>query len=224
MPDFCRVDYYNLDIRSSTSDSSKFSYCRLSSLSNDIRIYNTLLGIDVNSMVFIFNCFLNNDETNQYALKITNKSVDKGPGQKSTIVYGVRNRRPVYNGTLSTVSTFILEELSNDRHRPIECLPIDECISFMKMILLEIILEKYKEAVSSKIQQGSFTDIILVYDQIRDSFKNKQPIIMKVIEFLEKHRSILNVEKLNNYIVECIKNRQCLIQLENQQINIDFWV
>ncbi|CAF3161062.1 unnamed protein product [Rotaria sp. Silwood2] len=91
------------------------------------------------------------------------------------------------------------------------------------MILLEIISEKYKKAISSKVQQGSLTGIIVVYDQIKDSFKTKQPIIMKVIEFLEKYRSILNDEKLNSYIDQCINHRHCLIQLENEQINIDYF-
>ncbi|CAF4504298.1 unnamed protein product, partial [Rotaria sp. Silwood2] len=128
-----------------------------------------------------------------------------------------------YNGTLSTASTYILKELSNNRNRSIEYLRIDDCISFMKMILLEIISEKYKKAISSKVQQGSLTGIIVVYDQIKDSFKTKQPIIMKVIEFLEKYRSILNDEKLNSYIDQCINHRHCLIQLENEQINIDYF-
>ncbi|CAF3908383.1 unnamed protein product, partial [Rotaria sp. Silwood1] len=57
------------------SDASKFGYCYLSLLSNAIHIHNRLLGIGANAMVS--NCLLNNDETNEYVLKISNKSVDK---------------------------------------------------------------------------------------------------------------------------------------------------
>jgi len=46
-----------------------------------------------------------------------------------------------YNGALSTASNFILHELAKNT---IQCFPTDDCISFMKMILLEIIPKKLK--------------------------------------------------------------------------------
>jgi uncharacterized protein YutD len=56
------------------------------------------------------------------------------------------------------------------------------------MILLEIIPKGYREALSSEVQQGSISEILLVYDEIRTDFQNKQLILLEVIDFLEKHR------------------------------------
>jgi hypothetical protein len=58
-----------------TANTSKFGYYRIEALPNNIRIDNKLLGIGANSMVF--NCYLINDPSNEYALKISNESVDK---------------------------------------------------------------------------------------------------------------------------------------------------
>lgn len=58
-----------------TADPSKFGFHRLESFPNDIRIENRLLGIGANSMVL--NCYLINDPLNEYALKISNKPVEK---------------------------------------------------------------------------------------------------------------------------------------------------
>ena len=58
-----------------TNSPSQFDFSRLERLPENIRIHNTLLGTGANSMAF--NCFINNDELNQYALKINNKPVDK---------------------------------------------------------------------------------------------------------------------------------------------------
>ena len=57
-----------------TVDASRLGYNNLVSLPNNILIHNKLLGIGANSMVF--NCFIKNDPSYEYALKISNKSVD----------------------------------------------------------------------------------------------------------------------------------------------------
>ena len=93
----------------------------------------------------------------------------------------------------------------------------------MKMILLEIIPKKFKEAVLSKVKQGSYSGIVGIYLQLKTSFKNKLPIIINVIDFLEEHRLYLTREKLHNYIDKCMGKRQCLIELESQQENIDYF-
>ncbi|CAF1249725.1 unnamed protein product [Didymodactylos carnosus] len=128
-----------------------------------------------------------------------------------------------YSGTLSTASNFVLNKLAKDTNTAIQCFPTDDYISLMKMILLEIISKEFNEAVLSKVKQASYTGIIGVYEQIEMSYRNRQPIIFKVIQFLEEYRNSLNGEKLNNYIDECIKKRQCLFELQNQQSDIDYF-
>lgn len=128
-----------------------------------------------------------------------------------------------YSGTLSTASAYILQELITNRNPCIECLPIDDCISLMKMILLEIIPKVFREAISSKVRQGSISGILGVYCQIRTYFKNKQPILLQVIDFLESNRRNLNEERLNYFIDQCLENRQCLFQLENEQTNLIYF-
>lgn len=72
--------------------------------------------------------------------------------------------------------------------------------------------------------QPPLSRLLGVYNQIRGIFNNKQPIILQVIEFLERHRLRLNDEmKLNNYVDECVKKRQCLLELENQQADYDYF-
>ena len=58
-----------------TADLSIFGYHRINPLPNDLRINNRLLGIGANSMVF--NCYLTNDQSNEYTLKISNQPVEK---------------------------------------------------------------------------------------------------------------------------------------------------
>ncbi|CAF4479529.1 unnamed protein product [Rotaria socialis] len=58
-----------------TADRSKFGFCRLEPLPDNIRIDNRLLGIGANAMVF--SCSLINGQSNEYALKISNDSVQK---------------------------------------------------------------------------------------------------------------------------------------------------
>ncbi|CAF1213631.1 unnamed protein product [Didymodactylos carnosus] len=58
-----------------TTNTSQFGYNRLEPLPKDIRIHDTLLGTGPNSMVF--NCLIDKHEPNQYALKISNKPVNK---------------------------------------------------------------------------------------------------------------------------------------------------
>ena len=76
-----------------------------------------------------------------------------------------------YSGTLSTASTFILENLANNENSSIKCLPIDDCISLLKMILIEIIPKCFREAILLKVRQGSLSGILGVYNQIRSYFK-----------------------------------------------------
>jgi hypothetical protein len=86
----------------------------------------------------------------------------------------------------------------------------------MKMILLEIISEKIKKAVSSDVKQASYTGILVIYEQIKRSYVSEQPVIFKVIQFLEEYRTSLNNgQKLNYYIDEYIKKRYCLFELQN---------
>ncbi|CAF1364160.1 unnamed protein product [Rotaria sordida] len=131
-----------------------------------------------------------------------------------------------YNGTLSTASKFIINELTYKRHGNIKCLPIDDCISLMKMILLEIIPEeKYKNEISLEVKNGSYAGINFMYDQINDNYAMKQPILLKVIRFLETeaHRSTLKDDILHFYIDQCVKKSYCLCQWENQQLDIDYF-
>ncbi|CAF3417823.1 unnamed protein product [Rotaria socialis] len=58
-----------------TADRSKFGFCRLEPWPDNIRIDNRLLGIGANVMVF--SCSLINGQSNEYALKISNDSVQK---------------------------------------------------------------------------------------------------------------------------------------------------
>ncbi|CAF1387754.1 unnamed protein product, partial [Didymodactylos carnosus] len=58
-----------------TTNTSQFGYNRLEPLPKDIRIHDTLLGTGANSMVF--NCLIDKHEPNQYALKISNKPVNR---------------------------------------------------------------------------------------------------------------------------------------------------
>lgn len=126
-----------------------------------------------------------------------------------------------YNGALSTASNFILHELAKNTNVTIQCFPTDDCISFMKMILLEIIPKKLKEAVLSNVKQPSYTGIIGVYEQIKRTYGNKQPILFKFIEFLQENRTSLNDDKLIFYIDQCVNKSQCLLELQNQQADID---
>ncbi len=128
-----------------------------------------------------------------------------------------------YSGTLSTASSFILEELTNNRNSSIECLPIDDCILLMKMIFLEIIPKSFREALSSEIRQGSFSGILAVHRKIKRECKDKQSILLEVIDLLEKHRRSLNDEKLNYFIDQCLENRRCLFELENQQTDVNYF-
>ncbi|CAF4523727.1 unnamed protein product [Rotaria sp. Silwood2] len=127
-----------------------------------------------------------------------------------------------YNGSLSTASKFILNELNNG-NRYIQCLPIDDCISFMKMIILEIVPQTFKNEILLEVKQGCYSGIINVFETIKNTYANKSPIILKVIKFLEENRSKLNGQILNKYIDECIKQSDCLCRLENQQSDIDFF-
>ena len=128
-----------------------------------------------------------------------------------------------YSGTLSTASTFILQILANNTNSSIECLPIDDCISLMKMILLEIIPKVFREAVSSEVRQGSISGILAVYNAIRKHFRDKQPILLQVIDLLEKYRRNLNEKKLNYFIDQCLENRRCLFELENQETDVNYF-
>ncbi len=83
--------------------------------------------------------------------------------------------------------------------------------------------KKFKDAVLSEVKQPSHPDIIGIYDQLRSIFKNNQPIILQMIEFLEKNRPCLIGDKLNNYIDQCVINRQCLLHLQNRQADIDYF-
>lgn len=127
----------------------------------------------------------------------------------------------LYAGTLSTASNFILEELGRNRNAPIQCLPIDDCISLMWMSVLEIISKVFKQAIQLKVQKASYTGIIVVYKEIKQTYGN-QSIICQVIEFLETNRVSLTNEKLNHYVDKCIE-RQCLIQLQNQESDIHYF-
>ena len=69
-----------------------------------------------------------------------------------------------YSGALSTTSTFNLENLANNKHSSIKYLPINDCISLIKMTLLEIIPKSFRESVSSEVRQGSISGIPGVYD------------------------------------------------------------
>ncbi|UJR27761.1 hypothetical protein I4U23_009034 [Adineta vaga] len=112
-----------------------------------------------------------------------------------------------YCGTLSTASKYILDRFIYKRNENILCLPIDDCISFMKVVLLEILPKEIKEKVLAKVKQGSYSGINLVYEQIYKIYANEQSIILRVIQFLEKHRSILNNETLISYMDHCLKRR-----------------
>ncbi|CAF3506659.1 unnamed protein product [Rotaria socialis] len=282
-----------------TADRSKFGFCRLEPLPDNIRIDNRLLGIGANAMVF--SCSLINGQSNEYALKISNDSVQKEvsiyqqlyadkyrivqvhsnaflflhpPGrvvskenilnnahliwnqikkahQRRILHRDIRRSNIIeifnekinsneillidwqssmefgstmkYNGTLSTASKFILEELAKNRDSSLECLPVDDCVSFMKMILLELIAEPFKEALSSEVQQGSFSGILGVYCQMKKSWKKKPPILFEVIDFLEKHRQHFNEDKLNAFLDQCLENRQSLFQLDNQQTDDNYF-
>ncbi|CAM4901408.1 unnamed protein product [Rotaria socialis] len=282
-----------------TADRSKFGFCRLEPLPDNIRIDNRLLGIGANAMVF--SCSLINGQSNEYALKISNDSVQKEvsiyqqlyadkyrivqvhsnaflflhpPGrvvskenilnnahliwnqikkahQRRILHRDIRRSNIIeifnekinsneillidwqssmefgstmkYNGTLSTASKFILEELVKNRDSSLECLPVDDCVSFMKMILLELIAEPFKEAPSSEVQQGSFSGILGVYCQMKKSWKKKPPILFEVIDFLEKHRQHFNEDKLNAFLDQCLENRQSLFQLDNQQTDDNYF-
>ncbi len=116
-----------------------------------------------------------------------------------------------YSGTLSTASNFILQELSKNSNGIIQSLPIDDVISLMKMILLEIIPKDFKDAISSEVRQGSYSGILTVYSQINPYFKNKQLIILKIIDLLEKNRQSLNKKELNYFIDQCLENHRCFI-------------
>jgi len=128
-----------------------------------------------------------------------------------------------YSGTLSKASSFILEELRNNRNSSIECLPIDDSISLMKMIFLKIIPKSFREALSSEVRQGSFSGILAVYRKIKREWKDKQSILLEVIDLLEKHCRSLNDEKLNYFIDQCLENRRCLFELENQQTDMNYF-
>jgi hypothetical protein len=91
------------------------------------------------------------------------------------------------------------------------------------MIFLEIFSKKFKNAVLSEVKRPSYTGIIGIYGQLRSIFKNKQPIILQVIEFLEKNRVCSIGDKLNNYIDQCVINRQCLLRLQNRQADIEYF-
>lgn len=58
-----------------TMDSSQLGFDTLVQLPKNIQIRNALLGVGANSIVM--NCFMDQIETNEYALKITNKPVDR---------------------------------------------------------------------------------------------------------------------------------------------------
>ncbi|CAF3396275.1 unnamed protein product [Rotaria socialis] len=282
-----------------TADRSKFGFCRLEPLPDNIRIDNRLLGIGANAMVF--SCSLINGQSNEYALKISNDSVQKEvsiyqqlyadkyrivqvhsnaflflhpPGpvvskenilnnahliwnqikkahQRRILHRDIRRSNIIeifnekinsneillidwqssmefgstmkYNGTLSTASKFILEELAKNRDSSLECLPVDDCVSFMKMILLELIAEPFKVALSSEVQQGSYSGILGVYCQMKKSWKKKPPILFEVIDFLEKHRQHFNEDKLNAFLDQCLENRQSLFQLDNQQTDDNYF-
>ncbi|CAF1296861.1 unnamed protein product [Rotaria sp. Silwood1] len=130
-----------------------------------------------------------------------------------------------YRGTLSTASKFILNELINKRYDNIQCLPIDDCISFMKMILLEIIPEIYPKAISLQVKNGSYSGINVIYEEIYDKYENKQLILLKIITFLETeaYRSTLKCDMLHSYIDQCIQRKYCLCQVENSQLDIDYF-
>ncbi|CAF2084397.1 unnamed protein product [Rotaria magnacalcarata] len=282
-----------------TADRSKFGFCRLEPLPDNIRIDNRLLGIGANAMVF--SCSRIDGQSNEYALKISNDSVQKEvsiyqqlyadkyrivqvhpnaflflhpPGrivskenlldnahliwnqikkahQRRILHRDIRRSNIIeifnekmnsneillidwqssmefgstmkYNGTLSTASKFILEELAKNRNSSLECLPVDDCVSFMKMILLELIAESFKKALSSEVQQGSFSGILLVYYEMKKSWKKKPPILFEVIDFLEKHRQHFNEDKLNAFLDQCLENRQSLFQLDNQQTDDNYF-
>ncbi|UJR17179.1 hypothetical protein I4U23_004075 [Adineta vaga] len=282
-----------------TADLSKFGYYRVEALPNNIRIDNKLLGIGANSLVF--NCYLINDQLNEYTLKISNESVDKEvsiyeklyvdkykiiqvhqyaflflhpPGQilseenlfnnihviwkqikkahtnnllhrdirRSNIIEIFNNQTKSneillidwhsaieigsnvkYSGTLSTASNFILDKLSKNSNETIQSLPIDDIISLMKMILLEIIPKGFKKNILSEVRQHSYTGIRCIYDEMNDYFKNKQFITLQIINLLEKHRESLPKERLNYFIDKCVEKYQCLLELENQQIDVNYF-
>ncbi|CAF1444930.1 unnamed protein product, partial [Rotaria sp. Silwood1] len=127
-----------------------------------------------------------------------------------------------YNGSLSTASNFIINELDNG-NKMIQYLPIDDCISLMKMIMLEIIPQKFKNDILLEAKQGRYSGIIDVFEEIKELYANQSPIILKVIKFLEDNRFKLNNEILNNYIDKCIKKSDCLCRLENEQSDADYF-
>jgi hypothetical protein len=73
----------------------------------------------------------------------------------------------------------------------------------------------------SKAQQASYIDIIVVYHQIRSSFKKrKKTILLQVMKFLENYRLMLNEWKMN-YIHQSIINCQRALELQDQRTDID---
>ncbi len=128
-----------------------------------------------------------------------------------------------YSGTLSTASNFILEELTNNPNSLIECLPTDDAISLMKMILLEILPKSFQESISSKVRQSSFSGILAVYDEIKEIWTNKPSVLIEIINFLEKNRRTFNDKQLNSFIDRCLENHQSLFKLENQPTDMNFF-
>ena len=128
-----------------------------------------------------------------------------------------------YNGALSTASTFILEQLTNNRDSFIQCLPVDDCISLMKMILLEIIPKATKEFLTAEVQQGSFSGIIIFYNRMKKIFKTQHPFLFEIIDFLENNRRNFTDDKLNNFIDQCLENRRFLFQFEHQQTDMNYF-
>ncbi|CAF1515762.1 unnamed protein product, partial [Adineta steineri] len=129
-----------------------------------------------------------------------------------------------YSGTLSTASKCILDHLAYKRNKEILCLPVDDCVSFMKVVLLEILPKEIKEEIQAKVKQGSYSGINLIYEQVYEKYVNEQLIIIQVIQFLEKNRSKLNGEILISYMNQCLKKHYCLRQLKNQQADIDYFL
>ncbi|CAF3886552.1 unnamed protein product [Adineta steineri] len=75
-----------------------------------------------------------------------------------------------YSGSLSTASNFILDKLSQNSKETIQYLPVDDVISMMKMILLEIIPIDYKNTISSKVRQHSSSGVLTCYVDINYDF------------------------------------------------------
>ncbi|CAF1152797.1 unnamed protein product [Adineta steineri] len=109
-----------------------------------------------------------------------------------------------YSGSVSTASNFILDKLSQNSKEA-------------------SISSNYKNTISLKVLQHSSSGVLTCYVGINYDFRCKQLLLLGIINSLEKHRENLSKEKLNYFIDKCVENHRCLIKLENEQTDINYF-